>query len=55
MITKNKDDVVIDGVCAGIANYLGINPWWVRIWFILMLNGGGLIGYVILMVLMEEK
>lgn len=48
---RSKTDVKIAGVCAGLADYFGIDPTIVRvIFFILLLPGGapGLLPYIIL-------
>jgi len=48
---KNKNDVIFDGVCSGIARYFDIEPIWVRLMFAL----GGFAGlYIILMFIMSE-
>jgi len=54
---KSRKDVKIDGVCAGIAKYIGIDVTLVRvIWIIFCLGGGsGLIAYIICAVLMPRE
>lgn len=48
---KSTVSKVIDGVCGGIGEYLGINPLWIRIvWILLTLNSGlipGLVLYIV--------
>ncbi len=34
-LTKSRDNVVIAGVCAGIADYLGIDPTIVRVGYLI--------------------
>ena len=53
---RSKTNRMVSGVCAGIAEYLGIDPTVVRIIFaILILTGGlGLFAYVICLLLMPE-
>lgn len=56
-IYKATDGRVIDGVCAGIAKYLGIEPLWIRIgWVALGLLGGiGIVAYAIAMVIFPRS
>lgn len=48
---KKSKDKVIDGVCAGIAEHLDIDPLWIRIGFLLC--NMPLI-YLVLMAIMDE-
>lgn len=34
-LTKSKNDAVISGVCAGIAEYLGVDPTLVRVGYLI--------------------
>lgn len=56
-ICKAADGRIIDGVCAGIADYLGIEPLWIRIgWIALSLLGGiGIVAYAIAMVIFPRS
>jgi phage shock protein PspC (stress-responsive transcriptional regulator) len=56
-LTRPKNNKVIAGVCAGIANYFNIDPVLVRIiWLVLLLFFGiGLFAYLLLWVVMPEK
>ena len=54
---RDSDDVVIGGVCSGIAAYFGIaDPLWVRIFFVLFtISGGiGVPAYLILWAILPE-
>lgn len=53
---RNPDDVVIAGVCSGIAAYFGIDPVFVRIVMFLLIfaNGVGVLAYFILWIVMPE-
>lgn len=53
---RNTDDVVIAGVASGLAAYLGIDPVFVRLIFIVLtfLNGLGLLIYIILWMAMPK-
>ncbi len=48
-IYKLRQPRVVDGVCAGVAEYLGIDPLWVRIgWALLGVLGGiGFVAYLV--------
>ena len=50
---KSRKDKVIDGVCSGLAEYLGVDTTLVRIlWLLsLLMNGLGLIAYIVAMIL----
>ena len=43
---RDENRKIFGGVCSGIGNYLGVDPWIVRILFIL--SGVGFIAYIIL-------
>lgn len=49
---RNVDDMVVAGVCSGLAAYFGIEPVFVRAIFVLLFfaNGVGLLAYLILWV-----
>ncbi|MFA5127971.1 MAG: PspC domain-containing protein [Patescibacteria group bacterium] len=51
---RNPDDMIIAGVCSGLAAYFGIDPVYVRIIFIVLLfaNGIGLLAYLVLWLVM---
>ncbi|WP_420642981.1 PspC domain-containing protein [Candidatus Leptofilum sp.] len=53
-LVRNSQDEMLGGVCSGIANYLNIDPVIVRLVFVLLAlgNGGGVLAYLILWVLM---
>lgn len=57
-LTKSKDNVVISGALAGIAEYIGIDPTIVRVvYFILSIVSWGFPGftlYIALMILMPS-
>jgi phage shock protein C len=48
-LTRDTKNAVLGGVCAGFANYFGVDPVLIRLAFILMvvLNGFGLVAYVV--------
>lgn len=55
-LVRSTDDVMIAGVCAGLANYFNIDPTIVRLIFALFFfsGGGGLFLYIILWIVMPE-
>ena len=53
---KSTTDKKIDGVCAGIAAYLNLDPTVVRIAWALRvaLGGTGILAYILCMIIMPE-
>lgn len=53
---RNPDDLVVAGVCSGVAAYTGIDVIWVRGAFIILtlINGIGLLIYLILWIVMPR-
>ena len=56
-LTKSSADRRLAGVCAGIAEYFGIDPTLVRIGWVLFccLGGSGLLAYIICAIVMPEE
>ena len=56
-LTKSRTDRMIDGVCGGVAAYVGIDPTLVRVsWVLLTLQGGsGILLYIVAMILMPKE
>ncbi len=56
-LMRSTEDKMIAGVCAGIAAYLGVDPVFVRLAFLLLIpaSGVGLILYIILMIIMPSQ
>ena len=53
---KSRNNKMICGVCAGIAEYLGIDPTVVRLlWAALGLTGTGILLYIIAALVMPEN
>lgn len=48
---RSSTDVMIAGVCSGLARYLGIDPTLVRLFFVLLGLAGGGIGFLIYLLL----
>jgi phage shock protein PspC (stress-responsive transcriptional regulator) len=57
-LTRSLTDRVFGGVGGGLGNYLGINPWWVRIGFIglsIFTLGAGVLLYIVLWLALPEQ
>ena len=53
---KIEEGKMIDGVCAGVAEYLGVDPTVVRvIWTLFGLAGGGVLAYIACMLIIPRK
>jgi phage shock protein C len=53
-LVRSRDDVIISGVCGGLAAFLRINPVYVRLFFILLIfgHGIGLLLYTLLWIML---
>lgn len=53
---RSADDAIIGGVCSGLAAYLGVDPLWVRLGFVLLAlaTGFGILAYVLMWILVPE-
>jgi phage shock protein C len=57
-LTRSKSNRMIAGVCAGLGEYLGIDPTVVRLLFVLAffgLHGGLLLAYLIMAIIVPEQ
>jgi len=45
-LIRSRDDAIIGGVCAGLAEYLRLDVLWVRIWFFLLVLASG-VGFLV--------
>jgi len=54
---KSNSNKMIDGVCAGIAEYFGMDPTIVRLAAVLFcaLGGSGVLAYIIAMVIIPRR
>lgn len=53
-----RQDGMVAGVCGGLGDFFGLNPFWFRLgFFLLMLPGGlpGLLPYVVLWIIVPRK
>lgn len=56
--TLRRQNGIIGGVCGGLGAFFGVNPWWFRILFLILLMPGGLPGflpYVILWIAIPRR
>ncbi len=57
-LTRSRSNRMIGGVCAGLGNYLGIDPTVVRLLFVLgffALHGGLVLAYIIMAIVTPEE
>jgi len=53
---RSKTDQKIAGVCAGLAEYLNIDPTIIRvIWALVALAGAGVLAYIVCALVIPEK
>ena len=58
ILTRSKSNRMVAGVCAGLAEYLGMDPTVVRLLFVLgffALHGGLLLAYLIMAIVTPER
>lgn len=55
-LTKSSTNRMICGVCAGIAEYLGMDPTVIRLLWVLLtfFGGSGIIAYIIAAIIIPE-
>jgi phage shock protein C len=41
-----RQNGIVAGVCGGLGNFFGLNPWWFRLLFLILLLPGGLPGFI---------
>ena len=57
-LRRRTKDKYIAGVAGGMADWMGLNSFWIRLaWFILFLPGGlpGLIPYIVLWIIIPKE
>ncbi len=55
---RSRDDRMLSGVCAGLAEYFGLDPTLVRVgWVILsvLTAGTGVLGYIVMAIVVPER
>ena len=45
-LRRSRDNRMVAGVCGGLAEFFGINSFWFRLGFVILLIPGGLPGLV---------
>jgi phage shock protein PspC (stress-responsive transcriptional regulator) len=55
-VYKSSEDKIVWGICGGLGKYFDIDPTWIRLIFavLVLLNGVGVILYVILAIIMPQ-
>ena len=51
LLRRSHDNRIIAGVCGGLGEYFGINPWWFRLSFLIALLPGGVPGILAYLIL----
>ena len=54
---KSNQNKIIDGVCAGIAEYFGIDPTLIRLGWVLFcaMGGSGFLAYIIAAIIIQRR
>ncbi len=54
---KSNQNKIIDGVCAGIAEYFGIDPTLIRLGWVLFcaMGGSGFLAYIIAAIIIPRR
>jgi phage shock protein C len=54
LLVRSRDEVIISGVCGGLAAFMGVNPTYVRLFFVLLIfgNGIGVLLYILLWIML---
>jgi len=53
---RSRTDVILGGVCAGLGDYAGIDPTYIRLFFVLftLAGGAGVLIYILLWILVPQ-
>jgi phage shock protein C len=54
---RSRDDRMIAGVCAGLAEYIGMDPTIIRLLFVLgmFMGGATFLAYIVMMLVIPEE
>jgi phage shock protein PspC (stress-responsive transcriptional regulator) len=52
---RNKELGKLGGVCAGIGDYLNIDPVIIRLIFLLLIFAGGIVAYLVAWIIVPEE
>ena len=58
VLRRSRSEGMIVGVCGGLGEFFGINPWWFRLGFLIALIPGGVPGvavYVLLWLIIPKE
>jgi phage shock protein C len=58
VLRRSRSDSIVAGVCGGLGEFFGINPWWFRLAFLIALIPGGVPGvgaYVLLWIIIPKE
>ncbi|HLC05779.1 MAG TPA: PspC domain-containing protein [Anaerolineales bacterium] len=58
VLRRSRSEGMIAGVCGGLGEFFGINPWWFRLGFLIALIPGGVPGvavYVLLWLIIPKE
>jgi phage shock protein C len=58
VLRRSRSDSIVAGVCGGLGEFFGINPWWFRAAFLIALIPGGVPGvgaYVLLWIIIPKE
>lgn len=51
VLRRSRSEWMIAGVCGGLGEFFGINPWWFRLGFLIALIPGGVPGVAVYLLL----
>ena len=46
-LRRSRSNSIVAGVCGGLGEFFGLNPWWFRIAFLIALIPGGIPGILV--------
>ena len=54
---KSRNDKMLDGVCAGVAEYLNVDPTEIRLAWVVFtaLGGAGILAYIVCAIIFPRK
>lgn len=58
VLRRSRGESIVAGVCGGLGEFFGINPWWFRAAFLIALIPGGVPGvgaYVLLWIIIPKE
>jgi phage shock protein C len=58
VLRRSRSGSIVAGVCGGLGEFFGINPWWFRLAFLIALIPGGVPGlgvYILLWIIIPKE